>query len=56
MREANLAALESGATSFNEIDLSGASYVVKVLDGAVFLNATLKNVNFVGASLRGATI
>jgi uncharacterized protein YjbI with pentapeptide repeats len=54
LREAGLAALENGATTFNEVDLSGASFVGQILDGAVFLNSTLMNVNFVGASLRGA--
>jgi uncharacterized protein YjbI with pentapeptide repeats len=53
-RTAGLAALHSGATNFNDVDLSGAAFVGQILDGAVFSNSILRDVNFVGASLRGA--
>ena len=53
-REAGVRSLVQGATSFNDADLSGASFVGQLLDGAVFSNTILKDANFVGASLRGA--
>jgi uncharacterized protein YjbI with pentapeptide repeats len=52
-REAGLNAVTNGETFFNDQDLSGASFVGQILDGAVFNNSNLTGVNFVGASLRG---
>jgi hypothetical protein len=53
-REAGLNALTNATTFFSDQDLSGASFVGQILDGAVFNNSNLTGVNFVGASLRGA--
>jgi len=53
-RALGIEALTFGATAFNDVDISGASFVGQILDGALFSNTILRDVNFVGASLRGA--
>lgn len=53
-RAQGVAQFTQGATTFTNVDLSGAVFLGQNLDGAVFSNVILKDVNFSSTSLRGA--
>ncbi|MDX2223558.1 MAG: pentapeptide repeat-containing protein [Rhodospirillaceae bacterium] len=53
-RAQGVAQFAQGATTYVNVDLSGAVFLGQNLDGAVFSNVILKDVNFSSTSLRGA--